>query len=61
MDMNRLSNKASAIINMFKSVFNTSEGFDVQKAPIYASGLAGYACHQAVKANKEFFCCRDVG
>lgn len=55
MDINRLSNKATAIISMFKSVFNTPEGFDIQKALIYASGLAGYACHQAVKANHETF------
>ncbi len=55
MDINRLSNKATAIINMFKSVFNTSKGFDIQKALIYASGLAGYACHQTVKANNETF------
>lgn len=55
MDINRLSNKATAIINMFKSVFDTPKGFDVRKALFYASGLAGYACHQAVKANHETF------
>lgn len=55
MDINRLSKNASAIINMFKSAFNTSMGFDVRKALLYASGLAGYACHQAVKANNEPF------
>lgn len=55
MDIDRLSKNASAIINMFKSVFNTPRGFDVRKALLYASGLAGYACHQAVKANNEPF------
>ena len=55
MDLNQLSKNASAIINMFKSVFNTPKGFDIQKALLYASGLAGYACHQAVKANNEPF------
>lgn len=55
MDIERLSKNASAIINMFKSVFNTPRGFDVRKALLYASGLAGYACHQTVKANHEPF------
>ncbi|MCH5282013.1 MAG: hypothetical protein J1E61_11165 [Lachnospiraceae bacterium] len=55
MDINQLSKSASAIINMFKGVFNTPKGFDIQKALLYASGLAGYACHQAVKANNESF------
>ncbi|MCH5325351.1 MAG: hypothetical protein J1E39_09055 [Eubacterium sp.] len=55
MDINRLSKNASAIINMFNGVFNTPKGLDVQKALLYASGLAGYACHQTVKASKEPF------
>lgn len=55
MDVNQLSKGALAIINMFKSVFNTSKGLDIQKSLLYASGLAGYACHQAVKASNETF------
>lgn len=55
MDIERLSKNASAIINMFKHVFTTPQGFDVRKALLFASGLAGYACHQAVKANNEPF------
>lgn len=55
MDLKRLSNNASAIIKMFKNVFDSPTGFDAQKALLFTSGLAGYACHQAVKANKEFF------
>lgn len=55
MDIQQLSRNASAIIRMFQSVFNTPKGFDLRKALLYASGLAGYACHQAVKANHEPF------
>lgn len=55
MDINRLSKNASAIINMFKAVFNTPEGLDVQRALLFAAGLAGHACHNAVKANNEAF------
>lgn len=55
MDLNRLSKNASAIIKMFQSVFNTPQGFDLPKAMLYAAGLAGYACHQAVIANGESF------
>ena len=55
MDINRLSKSASAIINMFKSVFHTPNGLDIHKSLLYASGLAGYACHQAVKAGNENF------
>ena len=53
MDLKRLSQNAAPIINMLKSVFNTPKGIDIQKALLFASGLAGYACHQAVKANHE--------
>ena len=53
MDLERLGNNASAIINMFKNVFNTPMGIDLKKTLLYASGLAGYACHQVVKINKE--------
>ncbi len=55
MDLNRLSRNASAIIKMFQNVFNTPQGFDLQKAMLYAAGLAGYACHKAVIANGEKF------
>ena len=59
MDVNQLSKGALAgalaIVNMLKSIFNTSTGFDIQKSLLYASGLAGYACHQAVKAGNETF------
>ncbi len=55
MDIERIGKNASAIVNMFKAVFNTPNGLDIKKALLYSSGLAGYACHQAVKANKEPF------
>ncbi len=55
MDLNRLSQNAGAIISMFKSVFDTPQGLDIYKALAFASGLAGHACHMAVKANNEEF------
>ncbi len=55
MDLNRLSHNASAIINMFKHVFNTPQGLDLQTALLYAAGLAGYACHQAVRTKQGRF------
>lgn len=55
MDINQLSKSASAIINMFKSVFHTPKGLNIQGSLLYASGLAGYACHQAVKTSNETF------
>ncbi|MCR4646568.1 MAG: hypothetical protein K5695_14365 [Oscillospiraceae bacterium] len=50
MDLERIAGKAGSIINMFNHVFSTEKGFDAQRGLLYASGLAGYACHQAVKA-----------
>lgn len=54
-DFDRLRNKATAIINMFNSVFNTPQGFSDAAAIMHSAGLAGYACHQAVIANHEKF------
>lgn len=51
----RLSGNAGHIIAMLKDVFHTSQGLDYWKALLYASGLAGYACHQAVKAEQGSF------
>lgn len=51
----RLSSQAGHIIAMLKDVFHTAQGLDHWKALLYASGLAGFACHQAVKANHESF------
>ena len=49
----RLCSQAGHIIAMFRDVFNSPAGFDSRKAVIFTSSLAGFACHQAVKANRE--------
>ena len=55
MDLERLAGKAGSIIAMFNHVFSTEKGFDAQKGLLFASGLAGFACHQAVKATGGLF------
>lgn len=49
----RLCSQAGHMIDMFKNVFTSPAGFDCEKAVILTSSLAGFACHQAVKANRE--------
>lgn len=49
----RLCKDAGHVIEMFKSVFTKPQGFDARGAVIFVSALTGYACHQAVVANKE--------
>lgn len=51
--VDRLCKDAGHVIDMFRSVFNTPAGLDARKALIFTSSLAGFACHQSVKANKE--------
>ncbi|MBP0973092.1 MAG: hypothetical protein J5851_04215 [Oscillospiraceae bacterium] len=51
MDLERIAGNAGNIIRMFNHVFATENGFDAQRGLLFASGLAGYACHQAVKAS----------
>ena len=41
------------IIDWLKSVSTGPEGISIDKMLLCASGLAGYACRQAVKANRE--------
>ncbi len=72
MDLERIARNAGSIMQMFNSVFSTEKGFDAQRGLLFASGLAGYACHQAVKAangnfvvvgtndNKKFYMGDDV-
>ena len=55
MDIERLAKNAGSILAMFGSVFQTEKGFDAQRGLLFASGLAGYACHQAVKATGGIF------
>ena len=49
MIMNRLCQDAGHIIEMLKHYFTTPRGLDLTMCLIFASGLAGYACHRAVK------------
>lgn len=51
----RLKEGAGHIINMFKSVFNTPIGMDGRRALTFTAAIAGYACHQAVKAEHGTF------
>jgi len=48
-DLKRISEGAGHIINMFTGVFKTPKGTDIKKALLFSSGIAGYACHNAVK------------
>ena len=52
-DLERLTHNASKIVEMFKARFNGPFGLDNKNVLMIAAGMAGYACHQAVKANKE--------
>lgn len=52
-DVTRLSQGASAVMNMFMKVFATDKGIDVRTALLYSAGLAGYAAHKAVKETDE--------
>ena len=48
--LQRIAGNAGGVLDMFKAVFQTPDGIDVRSALIFTSALAGYACHQAVKA-----------
>ena len=51
--MDRLCSQAGNIIAMLKSVLTGKNGTDLYLVTLYAAGLAGIACHEAVKANGE--------
>lgn len=53
--VDRLCGNAGNVVAMFQHVFDTPAGFDSRRAVIFTSSLAGFACHQAVKANKESY------
>ena len=55
MVMKRLCGDAGHIVEMLKHVFTNQRGCDIRMALLFASGLAGYACHQAVKEEKGVF------
>lgn len=51
----KLEAGAAPVIKMLKDVFSTEQGVDIRMALLFASGLAGMACHEAVKAmNGDF-------
>lgn len=51
--INRLCSHAGNIIAMLKAVLSGKNGTDLYIVTLYAAGLAGIACHEAVKALGE--------
>lgn len=51
--MDRLCSQAGNIVAMLKGVLAGKNGTDLFIVTLYAAGLAGIACHEAVKANGE--------
>ena len=51
----RLAEHAGHIIAMLEGTLKTEKGTDLTLCLMYAAGLAGCACHEAVKALKEPF------
>ncbi|MCQ2423182.1 MAG: hypothetical protein MJ064_09420 [Lachnospiraceae bacterium] len=51
--LDRLCSRAGNIIAMLKSVLSGKNGTDLYIVTLYAAGLAGIACHEAVKAVGE--------
>ena len=51
----RLAGNAGNITNMFYQMFSSPQGVDLTRVLIFAAGLAGHACHQAVKAEHGDF------
>lgn len=55
MDIDRLIEHAGHIVAMFKHVCETPKGIDLRRALLYAAGMAGMACHMAVKQTGKPF------
>ena len=52
----RLAENAGYFVEMFKAAFKAPQGYiDATQALIFTASIAGYACHQAVKAEKGTF------
>ncbi len=51
-DIKRIAGNAANIAEMFKARFSGPFGLDNKKILMLSAGMAGYACHQAVMANK---------
>ena len=55
MDFERLAKNAEPILEMLNDIFTTPKGVDIRMALLYSAGLAGVACHEAVKAQNGNF------
>ncbi|MCQ2525962.1 MAG: hypothetical protein MJ130_04280 [Lachnospiraceae bacterium] len=53
--MKRLCDRAGGVVSMLLNSFKTPKGIDIKLALLFASGLAGVACHQAVIADEGEF------
>ncbi len=51
----RLASDAGSVIAMLKGTLRTERGTDLTACLLYAAGLAGMACHEAVKASNGSF------
>ena len=51
-DIKQIAGNAANIAEMFKARFSGPFGLDNKKVLMLSAGMAGYACHQAVMANK---------
>lgn len=51
----QLASDASKVIAMLKGTLRTEQGTDLTACLLYAAGLAGMACHEAVKASNGSF------
>lgn len=56
----RLAGNAGNIIAMLTDVLRGPNGLDMKFPLLYAAGLAGYACHQAVKAEHGTFAVAEM-
>ena len=46
--MSRLCDRAGRVVIMLLESFKSAKGIDIKLSLLFAAGLAGYACHQAV-------------
>ena len=51
----RLASNAGSVIAMLKGTLRNEQGTDLTACLLYAAGLAGMACHEAVKASNGSF------
>jgi len=59
--MQRLCGRAGGVVEMLLNSFKTPKGIDIKLALLFASGLAGFACHQAVLADGGEFKVETTG